>query len=200
LLAGLIAFSWWSVHNHHTDWHIWSGCAILTLLIFRVLWGFVGSSTARFSSFVRGPRAIGEFLRGRWTGIGHNPLGALSVLALLGAVAVQVGLGLISEDKDGLYFGPLAQLVSTDTSDKARDIHELWFNVILGLIALHVAAIVYYRLRGRKLTLPMIIGRAELEPGTEAMRPGKWWAALICLAMGIGITRWIIAGAPPFGP
>jgi cytochrome b len=198
LLAALIAFSWWSVHNHHTDWHIWSGCAILTLLIFRILWGFVGSSTARFTSFVRGPHAIADFLRGRWTGIGHNPLGALSVLALLGAVAVQVALGLISEDEDGLYFGPLAQLVSTDTSDKARDIHELWFNVIIGLIVLHLLAIVYYRLRGRKLTLPMITGRAEIEPGTEPMRPGRWWVALICLAVGIGVTRWIIAGAPPF--
>jgi len=68
------------------------------------------------------------------------------------------------------------------------------------LIALHLIAILYYRARGRKLTLPMITGRAEVEPGTEPMRPGKWWAALICLAIGIGITRWIIAGAPPFGP
>jgi cytochrome b len=199
LLAALIAFSWWSVRNHHTDWHIWSGCAILTLLIFRVLWGFVGSSTARFANFVRGPRAIADFWRRGWTGIGHNPLGALSVLALFGAVAVQVGLGLVSEDEDGLYFGPLATLVSTDTSDRARDIHELWFNVILGLIALHVLAILYYRLRGRKLTLPMITGRAHLEPGTEPMQPGRWWVALICLAIGIGVTRWIIAGAPPFG-
>ena len=199
LLAALIAFSWWSVRNHHTDWHIWSGCAILTLLVFRILWGFVGSSTARFANFVRGPRAIVDFWRGGWTGIGHNPLGALSVLALLGAIAVQVGLGLISEDEDGLYFGPLATLVSTDISDKARDIHELWFNVILGLIALHLLAILYYRLRGRRLTLPMITGRAELEPGSEPMQPGKWWIALICLAIGIGVTRWIIAGAPPLG-
>jgi cytochrome b len=135
---------------------------------------------------------------GTWVGIGHNPLGALSVFALLAAVAVQVGLGLISEDEDGIYMGPLAALVSTDTSDKARDIHELWFNVILGLIALHLIAIVWHRLRGRKLTLPMITGRAAIEPGTEPMRPGKWWVALICLAIGIGITRWIIAGAPPF--
>ena len=196
LLAALIVFSWWTVHNHHTDWHMWSGCGILTLLIFRLLWGFVGSSTARFSSFVRGPRVVGDYLRGQWYGIGHNPLGALSVLALLVAVAVQVGLGLISEDEDGLYLGPLSQLVSTDTSDKARDLHELWFNVILALVALHVIAILYYRTKGRKLTLPMITGSAELEPGTEPMRPGKWWVALICLAVGIGITRWIIAGAP----
>jgi cytochrome b len=195
----LIAFSWWSVHNHHTDWHIWSGCAILTLLIFRILWGFVGSSTARFSSFVRGPRTIASYLRGTWFGIGHNPLGALSVLVLLAAVAVQVSLGLISEDEDGLYLGPLAKLVSIDTSDKARDIHERGFNVILALIVLHLLAILYYRLRGKDLTNPMITGRAPLEPGTEPMRPGKWWVALICLAVGIGITRWIIAGAPPFG-
>ena len=198
LLVALIAFSWWSVHHHHTDWHIWSGCAILTLLIFRILWGFVGSSTARFSSFVRGPRGIAEYWRGTWVGIGHNPLGALSVLTLLAAVAVQVGFGLIAQDEDGIYMGPLARLVSSDTSDKARDIHELWFNVILGLIALHLLAILYYRLRGRKLTLPMITGRAELAPGSAAMQPGKWWVALICLAVGIGMTRWVIAGAPPF--
>ena len=199
LLAALIAFSWWTVHHHHTDWHIWSGCAILTLLIFRILWGFFGSSTARFSSFVRGPRTIAAYLRGSWVGIGHNPLGALSVLALFAAVAVQVSLGLISEDEDGIYMGPLAKLVSIDTSDKARDIHELWFNVILGLIALHLFAIIVYRLRGRNLTLPMITGRTALEPGTRPMRPGKWWVALICLAVGVGVTRWIIAGVPPFG-
>jgi len=199
LLAALIIFSWWTVHNHHTDWHIWSGCAILTLLIFRILWGFVGSSTARFASFVRGPSAIADYWRGRWVGIGHNPLGAVSVLVLLAAVAIQVGLGLIAEDEDGIYLGPLAGLVSTDTSDKARDIHELWFDVILALIALHLLAILYYRLRGKKLTVPMITGRADVAPGTSPMRPGKWWMALICLAIGIGITRWIIAGAPPFG-
>ena len=199
LIAALILFSWWSVHNHHTDWHIWSGCAILTLLIFRLLWGFVGSSTARFSTFVRGPGPVRDYLRGRWHGIGHNPLGALSVLVLLGAVAVQVGLGLISEDEDGIYTGPLSGLVSIDTSDKARELHGEWFNVILGLVVLHVVAIIYYRFRGRRLTKPMITGRAMLDPGTEPMRPGKCWVALVCLAIGIGVTRWIIAGAPPFG-
>jgi cytochrome b len=197
-LAGLIVFSWWSVHNHHTDWHIWSGCAILTLLIFRLLWGFVGSSTARFSNFVRGPRTVAAYLRGYWSGVGHTPLGALSVVALLAALAVQVGLGLVSEDEDGIYTGPLYRLVSIDTSDKARDLHELWFNVVLGLIVLHVAAIIFYRLRGQHLTKPMITGRAPLDPGAQPMRPGKWWVALICLGVSIGIVRWVVAGAPPF--
>jgi cytochrome b len=200
LLAALIGFSWWSVHNHHTDWHIWSGCGILTLLIFRLLWGFVGSSTARWSSFIRGPASVIAYLRGRWNGVGHTPLGALSVVAILLAVAVQVGLGLIAEDEDGIYTGPLARLVSIDTSDSARDIHELWFNVILGLLILHVAAIIYYRARGKRLTLPMITGKAEVTPGASPMRSGKWWVALLCLAIAIGVTRWVIAGAPPFSP
>lgn len=199
LLAALIAFSWWTVHNHHTDWHIWSGCAILTLLIFRILWGFVGSSTARFSSFIRGPKAIAGYLRGDWYGIGHNPLGALSVLVLLAAVAVQVGFGLVAQDEDGIYLGPLAGLVSSDQSDKARELHSTWFNVILGLIALHIVAIVYYRLRGRRLMKPMITGKAVIDPGVAPMQRGKWWVALLCLAIGIGLTRWVIAGAPPFG-
>jgi len=199
LLAGLIAFSWWSVEYHHTDWHIWSGCAVLTLLIFRLLWGIVGSSTARFSSFVRGPSAILGYLRGRWSGIGHNPLGGLSVVALLADTALQVGLGLIAQDEDGIYAGPLAGLVSSDTSDRARDIHGVNFYVLLGLVALHVAAILFYRFRGRRLLGPMISGKAVLAPGARPMRPGKWWVALLCLAIAIGVTRWVIAHAPPFG-
>jgi len=199
LLAALIAFSWWSAHNDHVDWHIWSGCAILTLLVFRLLWGIVGSSTARFGNFVRGPRAVLADMKGRWSGIGHTPLGALSVVAMLAAVAVQVSFGLISQDEDGIYAGPLSRLVSSDTSDKARGIHELWFKVVLGLIVLHVAAIVYYRLRGKGLTRPMITGRAALDPAVQPMRPAKWWVAVIFLAVAFGITRWVIAGAPPFG-
>ncbi len=198
LLAALIAFSWWTVHHHHTDWHIWSGCAILTLLIFRILWGLVGSSTARFASFIHGPRSLIADLHGKWSGVGHSPLGALSVAGLLLAVTIQVGLGLISQDEDGLYFGPLARLVSSDTSDRAAGIHAVWFNVLLGLIVLHVGAILYYRLRGRGLTKPMITGRARIGSGLAPMEQGKWWVALICLAIGIAITRWVIAGAPPF--
>jgi len=200
LLAALIPFSWWSVKNHHTDWHIWSGIAILTLLIFRLLWGFVGSSTARWAGFVRGPRAVVDYLRGGWHGIGHTPLGALSVLAMLGAIAVQVGLGLINEDEDGLYAGPLAGLVSLDTSEAAHELHETWFYVVLALVALHIVAILFYRLRGRALTKAMITGKAVADPGAAGMRPGKWWVALICLAAAFAVSRWVVAGAPPFGP
>jgi len=198
LLAALIAFSWWSVKNDHTDWHIWSGIAILTLLLFRLMWGFVGSSTARFASFVRGPRQVVRYLRGDWRGIGHTPLGALSIVALFLVTAIQVSLGLFNEDDDGLFAGPLANLVSPDTTDKIRDLHETNFYILLGLIGLHVAAIIYFRVvRGKKLTKPMITGRAATDPAAEPMRAGKWWVALLCLAVALAISRWVVAGAPP---
>ena len=198
LLVILIGFSWWTAEYHYDDLHIWSGIAVLSLLIFRILWGLVGSSTARFTSFVRGPRAVLGYLRGSWRGIGHSPLGALSVVALLVMIGVQVGLGLFASDEDGIMQGPLARLVSIDAGDWAREWHEELFNVLLALIGLHIAAIVFYRLRGRKLVRPMITGRGRLEPGVQPMRPGKWWVALLCLVIAIGITRWVIAGAPPF--
>lgn len=198
-LVGLIAFSWWSAEEEYLDWHIWSGLAVLSLLIFRLLWGMVGSSTARFANFVRGPRQILAYLRDMkgWRPVGHSPLGALSVIAMLGAIAVQVGLGLFSIDHDGLYEGPLAQFVSLDAAEEIADLHEDWFDVLLVFIGLHLAAILFYRLVLRKpLIGPMITGRGIVEDGVEPMRRGRWWVASLCLAAAIGITRWVIAGTP----
>jgi cytochrome b len=197
LLVGLIGLSWWSGEYHFDDIHIWSGIAVLSLLIFRLLWGLVGGSTARFASFVRGPKAVFGYLQGTWRGIGHNPLGALSVVALLLMVGIQVGLGLFASDEDGLMQGPLARLVSMDMSEWAREWHEDLVNVLLALIGLHVAAIIFYRLRGKRLLKPMITGRGEVEPGVQPMKPAKWWVAILCLIGAIGITRWVVAGAPP---
>lgn len=201
LLVALIAFSWWSGEYGETDLHIWSGLAVLSLLIFRILWGFFGASTARFSSFVRGPKAVLAYLRDTksWRVAGHTPLGALSILALLGLIGLQVGLGLFTTDEDGFFEGPLAHLVSADISDVARELHEELFNVLLAFIALHIAAIIFYRLRGKTLTKPMITGKAVLAPGIAPMRRARWWVGVLCLAVAIGITRWVIAGAPPFG-
>ena len=198
LLAGLILFSWWSVKSDHVDWHIWSGIAILTLLLFRLMWGVVGSSTARFANFIRGPRAVIRYLRGDWHGIGHTPLGALSVVALFLAIVAQVGLGLFNEDEDGLYAGPLANLLSPDTTETIHELHELNFKILLGLIVLHVGAIIYYRSRGQHLTMPMITGRGATDPAAAPMRPGKWWVALICAGIALAISRWTVAGLPPF--
>lgn len=199
-LVALIAFSWWSAEEHHTDWHIWSGIAVLTLLTFRMLWGLFGSSTARFRNFIRGPSAVVSYMRGEWRGTGHSPLGALSVIALLGLIAVQLTLGLFSSDEDGLVSGPLASFISSGASEEATDLHEDFFNVLLVFIGIHVAAVIFYWFAKRQnLIGPMLTGRAELDPEAEPMRPGKWWAALLCLIAALAFARWVLAGVPPLG-
>jgi cytochrome b len=201
-LVALIGFSWWAAEEDELDLHIYSGYAILTLLLFRILWGFFGSSTARFRNFIRGPAGVLGYLRNAkgWRAVGHTPLGALSVVALLGLTGLQVATGLFNGDDDGLVEGPLAPLVGYDISEAAHDVHEFMFDVLLIFIGLHVAAIAIYRLfLGKQLIGPMISGRAALDPDVEPMRPGRWWAALLCLVAAIAITRWVIAGAPPLG-
>lgn len=201
VLVGLIGLSWWSAETHRYDLHLWSGMGIMSLLLFRILWGLFGSSTARFANFVRGPAAVGDYLRGTWKGIGHSPLGALSVIALLGLIAVQVGLGLFASDEDGFLLGPLSGFISGDASEEITDLHDTMFNVLLVFIGLHIAAVLFYWIaRKQNLIGPMVTGKAELDPDAEPMRPGKWWVALLCLVAAIAFTRWIIGGAPPFGP
>jgi cytochrome b len=201
-LVALLALSWWSAENDELELHLYSGFAVLTLLLFRLLWGLFGSSTARFRNFLKGPAAVVAYLRDTkgWRAVGHTPIGALSVIALLGLTALQVATGLFNSDDDGLNEGPLAPLVSYDTAEAAHEVHEFLFNVLLVFVALHVAAILFYRLvLGKKLLGPMISGKAALDPETEPMRPGRGWVALLCLVVAIAITRWIIAGVPPLG-
>jgi cytochrome b len=201
-LAGLIGFSWWTADQDEIELHLYSGYAVTTLLLFRLLWGLFGSSTARFRNFVRGPAAVLGYVRDMrgWRAIGHSPLGALSVVALLALCLAQVGTGLFNADNDGLYEGPLARLASEDLVDTAHDLHEILFNVLLAFIALHVAAVLFYRLfLGKRLVGAMISGRAVVDPDTEPMRPARGWLAIVCLLGALGLTRWIIAGAPPLG-
>ena len=198
LLVPLLFGSWWSAENHLLEWHYRFGFAIVLLLVFRLVWGLIGSSTARFSSFVRGPSAIRAYLRGGTAKrVGHNPIGALSVLAMLALLVVHVGLGLVSTDEDGLDPAPLAHLVSYDVSEAAQDLHETSFNLLLVLIGLHVAAILFYALfRRQNLVGPMVSGRGEAPAGVEAMRPAPLWRLLLAVAAAFAVTGWIWSGAP----
>ena len=203
-LAVLIALLWWSHENHDMDLHITLGLITLGLVVFRLLWGLVGSSTARFAGFIKGPGAIRRYLAGLKSGtgehvIGHNPLGALSVIALLGAVAVQVGLGLFAQDHDALNSGPLNFFVSYDTAKEASELHEAMFNVILGLVVLHLAAILYYRFIKRdNLVGPMLTGRRVFDRAVPTPRIAPLWLALVCAAVAAALAVWVNWGLPPF--
>ena len=201
--VGVLAL-WWTAENHKMDLHFKIGLVMLGLVLFRLLWGLVGSSTARFSSFVKGPGAIRAYLAGQKGGtiahvVGHNPLGALSVIALIGALAVQIGLGLFAQDVDGVNSGPLNFLVSYDTAHQISEIHEALFNVILGLIGLHLAAILYYRFIKRdNLVSPMITGRRVFTAPVATPRIAPLWLALACAALAAAVTVWVSWGFPPF--
>lgn len=148
--------------------HFWSGYVVTGLLIFRLIWGFVGPEPARFSHFLRGPGAIAGYTRGfflrepsYWPG--HNPLGGLSVIAMLAVLAAQVSTGLVADPDDFINVGPLASYVSSATRSKAVGWHDLGALLILLLVVLHVGMILFYRFWKREdLVRPMITGRKHI--------------------------------------
>jgi len=192
-IAALVPFSWWSATHDHLPWHRLSGYTILGLLLFRLIWGFVGGGGARFSTFLRGPAAVIAYVRGRGAPyLGHNPLGGWSVAAMLAALVLQVSLGLFSVDEDGLEAGPLSKFVAFDTGRAIARIHHLTFWLLVGLIALHLGAIAFYEIRGGRLTLPMVTGRAALESGAPAPRPARRIAFLLAAAVAF-VAAWFVA-------
>jgi cytochrome b len=194
-----VCLSWWTAETGRLEWHRWSGYAVLGLLLFRVYWGFAGSSTARFSQFVRGPRAIGAYLKGQWpVAAGHNPLGALSVLALLGLLLLQIGLGLFAVDVDGIESGPLSEYVSFATGRRCAEWHEVVFNALMVLIAVHILAVLYYRIvRRQNLVGAMISGRREFAGSVAPMTRGTWPRLIVGIVLAAGIT-WAISKAFQF--
>jgi cytochrome b len=184
LLAALVVGSFVTVKvgGNLMVWHERLGYAALALVAFRIVWGFVGGRYARFASFVRGPGAVLDYLRGGAAGPGHNPLGALSVLALLAAVAFQASSGLFAND-DIAFEGPLARYVSGATSSLLTTWHRRNEWVILALVVLHVGAILWYRFgRGHDLVRPMLTGDAQVPPGFP---PSRDDAALRLRALAI---------------
>jgi len=150
------------------DWHGRIGIFILGLLVFRILWGFVGSTHARFLTFFPTLSRLAAYLKGRWQGIGHNPLGALSVFALLAALAVQVGTGLFAND-DIAYTGPLAGLVDASVSQRLTAWHNIAFDLLVALLVLHVVAIVFYRwVKKTNLIGPMVTGKKQVPKALAA--------------------------------
>lgn len=187
LLVLLFGFSWWSAENRELEWHALSGLALLGLLVFRLIWGFIGGSTARFATFVRGPGAALRYLRGDGQSpVGHNPLGAYSVIAMLLLLAVQIATGLFSTDVDGLDSGPLNFLVTFEQGRAAAEVHEGIFNLLLALVGLHILAVLFYRMvRKRNLVRPMITGRdPALDGAGGGLRAASPWAFAVAVAIG----------------
>jgi cytochrome b len=196
----LIGAAWYSAESGLMEWHYRAGISAVGLVAFRLIWGFVGSRTARFASFLRSPRAVADHLLGRSATpprAGHNPLGGYSVITMLAVLVLQVSTGVLAVDVDGIESGPLSYLVSFDDGRFAAEIHSASFVAIQVLVVLHVLAIAVYRLRGRRLVMPMITGRdPQLTEEPEGMPSGGSLRALVSLVAASGVAWWINAGAP----
>lgn len=193
LLVALVPLQWWTARRDMMDLHILFGSILLGLLLFRLLWGMIGSSTARFSNFVKGPRAVISFLGGRAMPVlGHNPLGGWSVVAMLALLSAQVGLGLFASDEDGLVSGPLAHLIDSDLSEEVAELHEDLFEFLLVLIGFHVAAIIFYALiRRQNLIAPMVVGSGAVTDGVTPMQPAPAWRLVLAAGAAMLAGWWI---------
>jgi cytochrome b len=190
----LVPALWWTHQIDRLDLHILLGETMMGLVLFRLIWGVIGSSTARFAAFVRGPGATIRYMKGKAVAaFGHNPVGGWSVVAMLLLLSVQVGLGLFVSDEDGLNCGPLSHLISYDSARILAHRHETLFYILLGLIGLHVAAILYYLVvRRDNLVTPMVTGRRAPDGGDEAMVAAPKWRFLIAVLLAAGLT-WIVS-------
>jgi len=182
------------------QWHLRFGYAVFSLLAFRFLWGFAGGRWSRFASFLYSPRTLWRYLRGlshrsEHLEVGHSPLGSLSVFALLLFLAAQVGTGLFADDEIATT-GPLIRFVSGAASLGLTSYHKhvgQW--VLLALVALHVAAIVTYRLRQRRdLVGPMISGDKQLAAGVPASDDSHATRALavVLLTACAAVVAWLV--------
>ena len=193
LLAALVAAAWLMIELGVIEWHARIGQAVLALIVYRVLWGIVGSETAQFWNFIKGPTAVFSYACGLLTGrppqvVGHNPLGALMIVALLGLIATQATLGLFANDD--IYFdGPLRHLVDKATSDSLTGLHKLGFNFILAAVSIHITAALFHLFVKREnLIAPMITGRKDWQGSRPSLRFTPAWVALPVLAVAAALV------------
>ncbi len=177
-----------NVGGNAMAWHFRIGLTVLALLLFRLVWGFVGGRWSRFAAFIYAPRSIIDYLKGQGKpqhSVGHTPLGAGSVFALLAILLAQVASGLISDDEIASA-GPLTRFVSNATVNLATNYHKnigKW--IILGLVLLHVAAILFYLWRKHNLIRPMVHGDKHLLVAAPSSRDDAASRAVAALVFGL---------------
>ena len=200
LLVVLVSVSWYTGMAGglgEMDVHVLSGYAILTLVLFRVVWGFAGSKHSRFADFVHGPGTVLAYARSVFTKdyrapLGHNPMGGWVVVMMLVVLAAQATTGLFAND-DVFTEGALAAKVAKSTSDTLTTLHHVGAKVLLALVCLHLAAIATYLVvKKENLVVPMITGRKTVAAdATESPFVGSW-RAVAALALAAAIVATVV--------
>lgn len=196
----LLALLWWSADAGEMQWHQIFAYSLLILIGFRILWGLIGSDTARFSHFVHHPKVVLDYLRsirteGMSVVLGHNPIGGYMVIALIGIISLQLVTGLFATD-DIFTEGPLYSYVSSDTSRFLTWLHKMNFNLILVLSAIHVLAVVIHAIKGDKLVGAMISGYKRV---SNAALSSSAKSELRFKSVLLALVLFIVCGAMVFG-
>lgn len=198
-LMALNVFACWATIEllEEMQWHFYAGYSLLTLVIFRIIWGFIGTRYARFKHFIYPASETLDYAknitqRHSQTYLGHNPIGSLSALLMLLALLVQTITGLFNSDD--YFFGPLNSLVKHNVSTLLGTVHEINFEILEIIIAVHIAAIIFYRLyKKQKLSSAMLHGKKELtennskSPEEASIDGSKLWLALFVFIMCAGL-------------
>ncbi len=180
-------------------WHARLGYAVLALLLFRIVWGLIGGRWSRFGSFIYGPRSVLAYLQGRAHPdhlIGHNPLGAGSVFAMLALLLAQVATGLVSDDEIS-FTGPLNRFVASSKGLAATWYHKQigqW--IVVALVVMHVGAVLFYLWKkNENLIRPMIRGDKELTVPAPSSRDdtASRVTAAVVLAACAGVVAWVVS-------
>jgi len=204
-LFALTIFGCWGTHelgSDYIDWHMRLGYLALALLMFRLIWGVVGTKHSQFRHFMCSPQTIIHYLRSNLPQEppGHNPLGSLMVIAMLGLVLLQVVSGLFVDDEI-FTTGPYFNTLGGEFDALMNAIHHNAFDFISVAVVLHVVAIIYYqRVKQKNLTMPMITGyksQFEVRPN-EAIKSSRIVLALIVAIVCAGFVYWlVVVNAPP---
>lgn len=214
LIILLVAVQWWTGERLDEPvvaggWdpfvlHVWSGCSILALVLFRIVWGFVGSTTARFAHFLRGPVAIVRYLGGLFSRAqphiaGHNPVGGWSVMLMLGFLLAMPLMGLFAADEDLMGAGPAGPLSDMVDEELANDLahwHGDAWEILMIVFFIHIAAALFYLIVKRQnLIGAMVTGRDNVD-GAETLRFRPLWLALLILAVTGGAVGAAVAWLP----
>ena len=196
-LVVCIGLMYYTATSGHMQWHLYIGLFLLFLMIFRIIWGFLGSETARFRNFIKGPKAIKNYITGHFSENeqpGHNPLGALMVIALITLVILQIVTGLFSADENsyGVFDGYLKHLISDGAATTIVRIHKNLFWIIIGFACVHVISIFLYAIIKRiDLVLPMITGYKKIEGDTPNLKFASKELLLIVLVVSVSLTYFI---------
>jgi cytochrome b len=198
LLVISIAICWWTAENGELDYHQYSGYVALWVVLLRLYWGFVGSSTAKFVNFVRGPKTVFNYARtlhkrDTVPALGHNALGAISVLVLLASVLAVIGTGLFAVDIDVIYSGPLSSYVDFRQGRRLSRLHGgTLFDILLVVIALHLLAVTfYYAWKRQNLVGAMITGKRKGDMDGGEVQVAPVWRLLIGAAF-VSVLVWAV--------